>query len=226
MEFEAWVERVRTFSMALQMQPLPGTFNMDVEIDPPCTQEELREFSKKWPAGVPSALQKLWFEGAARIQCNYWWEPPANELDRLKEVFEYVTFIYGGVRFKSAETIYPGNFGITADDRKDYEFWSDREFELWRRCAIFQDIGNGDSLALDPETNPDDPAVVYLIHDEDGSAQICPSFSKFIATWEELCYIGPEHWLLGHWIDWDQGVMDTIRHKAAELRELLTPRPM
>ena len=96
--------------------------------------------------------------------------------------------------------------------------------DLWCRCAVFLHVGNGDCLGLDPSTNLDDPAVVYLLHDGEESGQISPTFSDFLAAWEALSYIGPEFWLLDYWLDWDRGEIDCKKHKTTELRNLLAPR--
>lgn len=220
--YSQWIERARTFSEGLRR--LPGEINVGVEIAPPISEEQLEDVSAKWGGRPPAALLSFWREGSAAIDCAYWWKPPDHELPSLHEVFESNNFIYGGVRFFHATNIFPGNGGANPHDKDMLEVFGKSGMELWCRCAVFLHVGNGDCLGLDTSTNWDDPAVVYLLHDGEESGQISPTFSGFLAAWEELCYIGPEFWFLDYWLDWDRGEIDCTKHKTAELRKLLTPR--
>ena len=42
----------------------------------------------------------------------------------------------------------------------------------------------------------------------------------FLTTWERLCYLGPEEWLLRPFAD-EAGHLDAESERAARLRELL-----
>jgi hypothetical protein len=221
-DYFQWVERVRRFSEGLRQ--LPGEINVGVEIAPTISEEQLEEAAAKWGGRLPAALGRFWREGSSALDCKYWWKPPDQELPALHEVFESNNFIYGGVRFLPATRIYPGNGGADPDDEDMLEVFGKSGMELWCRCAVFLHVGNGDCLGLDTSTNWDDPAVVYLLHDGEESGQISPTFSGFLAAWEELSYIGPEFWLLDYWLDWDRGAIDCTKHKTAELRKLLSPR--
>ena len=54
---------------------------------------------------------------------------------------------------------------------------------------------NADVLALDLRTPSDDPAVIYLSHDED-SKIIAPTFTSFLREWSRLYCVGPEFWMI------------------------------
>lgn len=222
-DYSEWVDRARRFTEELRR--LPGRINVSIEIEPPIDEKTLEDVSKRWPNGLPAVLKKLWSNGSSSIVCKYWWMPPDQELAQLHEVFESNNAIYGGVRFLPAAHIFPGNFGVDPDDEDMAECFGTAGLELWCRCAVFLQIGNGDCLGLDPESDINDPAVVYLVHDDDSSSVISPSFTEFLIAWEQLSYIGPEFWLLDYWLDADRGLIDTTKHKTDELRALLTPRP-
>ena len=222
-DYQAWVQRVKGFSEALPR--LPGKINIKLEIAPPISDETLAEVTTKWNGRLPGSLRKFWQEGASAIGCRYVWTPPADELSLLHEVFELNNYIYGGVRFEPASSIYPGNSGADPDDEFMVETLGKEGLALLCKCAIFLWVGDGDALGLDPDTNPDDPAVIYLVHDEPESMQISPSFSEFLSEWEKLSYIGPDIGLLHYWLDSDRGALDATKHKTAQLRMLLTPRP-
>jgi hypothetical protein len=222
MNYQDWTERVRAFTEALRM--LPGEINVTIEIDPPLNAQQIDALAGRWPTGLPTSLRRLWNEGSSRVNCPYVWRPSPDEVPILNEVFEYNNYIYGGARFEPAEQTYPGNSGADPDDEDMADVLGKTGLELHCRCAVFLHVGNGDCLGLDPANGADDPPVVYLVHDDDTSSVISPTFSEFLASWQELCYIGPEFWLLDYWIDRDRGVIDTTKHRTAELRRLLTPR--
>ncbi|WP_234045598.1 SMI1/KNR4 family protein [Haloferula rosea] len=223
MNYHDWTECVRAFSEGLRM--LPGEIDITIEIDPPLESQQIDTLADRWSNGLPASLRQLWSEGSARVNCPYVWTPSPDELPSLNEVFEDNDYIYGGARFEHAEQIYPGNSGADAGDEDMAAVLGKAGLELWCRCAVFLHVGNGDCLGLDPESDAEDPSVVYLVHDDDESSVISPSFSEFLAAWQELCYIGPEFWLLDYWIDGDRGVIDTTKNKTAELHRLLTRRP-
>lgn len=222
-DYSKWVECVRDFSEALQH--IPGEISVNVRIKPPINEEELREVTGKWPNGLPSVLKALWQNGSSHIDCNYSWTPPSEELPKLLEIFPYNNAIYGGVRFEPATEIFPGNSGIDPNDEEMAKLFAEKEFELWTRCAVFLHVGNGDCLGLDPEEGNDDPPVIYLFHDIDESRVISPSLSEFLIVWQELCYIGPESWLMYYWFNEKCGKLNVAEHKTEDLRKLLTPRP-
>ncbi|HZJ14129.1 MAG TPA: hypothetical protein VFD27_03720, partial [Chthoniobacteraceae bacterium] len=163
-------------------------------------------------------------EGSSRINCRYVWRPPAEELPLLHAVFEYNNYIYGGVEFKTAEEIFPGNSGADPNDDLMRKTVGDFGHALWCRAAVFLEVCNGDCLGLDIESNAADPPVAYLLHDGEESNYISRSFSEFLASWSELSFIGPEFWLLDYWADPETGMIDPRNYKTDELRSLLSPR--
>lgn len=223
MDYQAWKDRVRSFSEGLLK--LPGKIDVTIEIAPPLSENALEPIAEKWPSGIPDALQRLWIEGSSRFNCHYVWTPPSNELPLLKHIFDNQNYIYGGVCFEPADEIYPGNSGVDPNDDLMGAVVGDEGLALWCNCAIFLQIRNGDCLALDPSRCPADPAVVYLVHDEAESGYISNSLTDFLTAWTKLSFIGPEHWLLDYWLDADSGSIDPAKHKTLELSKLLSPRP-
>ena len=222
MDYQKWTAGVRSFSEALR--ELPGEIDVTVEIDLQLPDSEIVAIQEKWPGGLPDALRLLWTNGSARINCPYVWAPPPNELSLLNQIFEHNNYIYGGVRFEAAGKIYPGNFGADPNDDLMRQTVGNEGLALWCNCAVFLYIGNGDCLGLDPNRCPDDPAVVYLVHDDAESGYIAGSFTSFLAAWTKLSFIGPEFWLLDYWHDPDSESIDPAKHMTSELRTLLSPR--
>lgn len=225
MDYRAWINHVRAFSESLRK--IPGKIDCTIEIDPPLAHAEIAALEAKWPTGLPNSLKDLWTTGSRRMHCLYIWKPSQSDHSRLQEILGEVTpyTLYGGVRFEPAHEIFPGNSGADPNDQAIFETLGRHDLALWCRCAIFLRVGDGDCLGLDPERNPTDPAVVYLMHDQPGSRYISQSFTEFVRDWTELSFIGPEVWLLDYWIiDRETGRMDTTKHKTDDLRRLLNPR--
>jgi hypothetical protein len=207
MDFQAWLQRLRQFSASLR--ELPGDIEVRIEIDPPLTNAACDELAARWPTGIPRVLRELWTQGAARINCPYWWTPLDEELKLTKRILDWINIVWGGVCFEPAARIYPGNSGADPNDDLIVETFGLAGRDLWCNCAVFYWHGDGDGLGLDPRTNADDPAVVYLAHDNPDFPVLAPSFTQFLADWEALCYIKPEHWTLAR-----------AKENAKELRSL------
>lgn len=224
MDYRAWINHVRAFSESLRK--IPGEIDCTIEIDPPLDPSEIAPIEAKWPTGLPDSLKDLWTSGSRRVNCRYIWTPSQSDLPRLQEILGESNYrLYGGVRFEPAHEIFPGNSGADPNDQAILETLGSHDLALWCRCAIFLRVGDGDCLGLDPERNPTDPAVVYLMHDQPGSSYIAQTFTEFIRDWTELSFIGPEVWLLEPWIvDRETGRMDTTKLKTDDLRRLLNPR--
>ena len=92
---------------------------------------------------------------------------------------------------------------------------------IWESALPFVALDNGDYLALDLHADASDPPVVYLCHDDE-SLLLARNFPEFLAAWERLCYLGPEHWLLEPFIG-DSG-LDAESERAKSLRALLLQR--
>jgi hypothetical protein len=90
--------------------------------------------------------------------------------------------------------------------------------QLWLGSLPIAALKNGDYLATGAEPEAD-PPVIYLSHDE-VSGVIAPSFTRFLRTWEDLCYIGPEIWRLSEYISPSTGYLVANTPQAQTLRRL------
>lgn len=85
-------------------------------------------------------------------------------------------------------------------------------------------MGNGDYLAAELGKGSDNPPIVYLSHDGD-SRLLAPSLMDFLKVWEQLCYIGPELWMLEPFLDSETGYLRADTKDAALLRDLFRETP-
>lgn len=223
-DYASWVERAQKFTASVAT--LPGKVEVKASVTPPLTNHEADELARRLPMGLPTVLRDFMTQGSSECDCRYSWEPPSRPWPKLKEIFTYENFIYGGPSICHAAEL--------ADLQESRLTWAEcfagdddasrKDRELWTRCTPFGRIGNGDVLALDTTTGSNDPPVAYLCHDG-GSSIISPAFTDFLRAWEAISYIGPEWWLLSYWTREDTGYIDSEHPKTELLRNLLTEPP-
>lgn len=228
MNYAAWISRVEAFHNAMKL--LPGTIRVKMQIDPPLVDADLKQIRRNWHRHLPAELVRFWTEGSAHLDCNFVWTPQANELCEFHEIFPHDSFIYGGPSFGSAQSVPPEPFDTSdlgGDIMSGDAEACRRTVELLGRAILFMDTPTGDCLGLDPEASGcdrDDPPVVYLVHDDSSSYQMCHRFTTFLSIWEELCYTSPEYWPLDYWLDKDVRISAAKLQDISKLRRLLTPR--
>jgi hypothetical protein len=209
-DFRDWTEKVRGFAKGLKK--LPGELLLEYKIKPPSSQRTLAVLERKWPQGIPAALRSYWTMGSDEVQCMYLWTPPLRKGSNHGWPMEDT--IYGGIHF-GTQNVYPANSGADPNDKNLQDGLGKKGLELWCRCAIFHMFGNGDCLGFDPTVNYDDPAVVYLIHDDKTSKQVSPTFTEFLRKWTNAAFLWPIRWGYGQW------PFRLTKAQKAEVAELL-----
>lgn len=227
MNYRDWIYRALSF--CAELKKLRGEITVKCQAAPPLTKQELAQLRERWKRPLPAELIRFWTEGSCHLDCLYVWTPSPADLPELRTIFEYDDYIWGGPRFIPAAEVDPervdtSDFGgdILNGAREDAE----RTKRLWGRAIIVLHMDNGDCLGLDPEApgcDPNDPPVVYLVHDGATSDQISPSFTEFLCEWEQLSYIGPDWMFLDYWLDVDERRISADLHMTEELRRLLRP---
>jgi hypothetical protein len=92
------------------------------------------------------------------------------------------------------------------------------EQDKWLHSFPFARLENGDYLAIDLRDEGCRP-VMYLSHDDE-SRLLSPSFYEYLRTWERLCYVGPEIWMLEPFTDPMTGYLNPETENAKLLRQL------
>jgi hypothetical protein len=153
--------------------------------------------------------------------CSEWVAPVTNTAEVCKAQEEFRRLL---------SLAMSGDAALSAFDTvKDGWQKSPEVRDLWQQSVPFLAIRNGDYLALDVRRDVTAPPVVYLDHDgPEGTFTLAPTFHHLLKEWEQLCYIGPEHWLLCEFLNPDTGYIDSQLPKGELLREMfsqLTGRP-
>jgi hypothetical protein len=220
LDYAAWLARAQDFTSGLTR--LPGNVTADVEIAPPLSGAAREELESSLSFPLPLSLRLFLVQGSGDCYCRYVWEPPPEMISQHKEILPYGRDIFGGLRYWNSDAILSGwqhcqqlAAEAVAASEPQYQ-------EYWQQKLPFAFILNGDYLALDLSQQDLEPPVVYISHEgeEDGGV-IAPSFDAFLQTWEQLCYVGPEAWLLGEFRDPASRLLDPRSDKAKKLRQLL-----
>lgn len=212
-DYKGWVERAKKFVD----ETVPGMphddYSIRAEIAPPLTVQQLEELQAKVEQPLPLELQRLWVTASRHCDCSY-----SFEIDEDKNY-------YGGAAFSDALTL-SQEISNCRDWADGFEEYPEQE-AYWLQSFPFLAIANGDYLGLYTPTPQDNPPVVYLSHDNE-SFVLAESFTTFLETWERLCYLGPEVWVLEEYRD-TNGYLNADSQQAQELRDLfagrLPPKP-
>ncbi len=219
-DYHSWIERAVSFTENIPR--LSGFFeelNQEAYVKPPLTENELNVIGSKIDKFIPKELTLFWLKGSRHCRCSYYCGGAKGEMfSRIESVFAYPETLYGGANFYDAADL-PDN--LLALQEWAEETWIaeyPEQKSLWLNSIPFAGTKNGDYLALDINDKRDDPPVIYLSHDDD-SEIIAESFTGFLTTWENLCYIGPEIWMLKIFRD-ENGYIDEETNRTAELRKI------
>jgi hypothetical protein len=157
--------------------------------------------------------------------------PPASETPMPEPLREWIASNGGPFSFSftfQGEQEYSGALEVDPaafeEHRSECRSWAEEtwiaddpeEKEKWLQAFPFAALANGDYLALEHGGN--EAGVIYLSHD-DTSQALAPSLGEFVRTWERLCYIGPEIWVLEDFIDSQTLDLNADSEEARELRE-------
>jgi len=221
----AWVASAGEF-----MRGLPDRLDhvdpdeLEFEAAPPLKNREFQKLAKALQQPLPEPLKRFLLEGSAEIRFRYCWEPKARSKPRktLQSLISRKD-IWGGAAICPASQIAEMQ-RICGEYANDPQFWLvdfPDEQALWKRSVPFVMMDNHDFLALDlgPTKRRKNPPVVYLCHDGD-SSEIAPSFDVFMHEWQNVCYVGPEIWLLEPFRDEGTGHLDSQGDAASALRSM------
>ncbi len=210
-----WLESVRTFTARYK---LAEGFSIQHQIEPPLPESRLAALTSELAVRLPEAVRLFLTRGSRRCRLEYQWEPTGSASELLEEILDQA-YVSGGADLCDASALVAQLKECHEWARETWiaEYPKDQEF--WLNSLPISPLDNGDFLAVDLREAKADPPVVYLAHDDE-SRIIAPSFSAFLKTWADLCYIGPEIWILDHFIDNSTGMLDASTPKAERLRDV------
>ena len=217
-DFRAWVQRAQEFTETLAAR-LGEQVVAEARVAPALSEEAVAELAAGLDRGVPAVVRRFLVQGAGGLGFGYQWTPAGAAARELEALLEGKSYVWGGGPLCLA-----GEFRewVERCDEWIEESWigeSAEQARWWRESFPILSLDTGDFLALDLSRPAEDPAVVYLCHDEE-SDLIAPSFTRFLTEWERLGYLGPDRDLLELFFD-EEGFLSGEGEEAAALRALL-----
>ena len=196
-----WVSRAVAFVNSLQ------GFGCGSEVSAfakaPISASELAILQNTLPTRIPPPFAEFLTKASSALSCYYsiatYREPTevaknhfAAHSDLMQER------INGGPTFFNIDNLTDG-IQLCVDGADGLsDIWPDCSAK-WLSAFPLIDIGNGDMIAFDVPSHPDNPPIVYLSHDENVVRTIAPDFTSFLFEWEKINYIGLEIWNLEEW---------------------------
>lgn len=220
-DYQIWIERAVSFINNLaKPSPYFNDVRSEVLVQPPLIESELIEITSKIDKQIPQELANFWLNGSRHCDCTYFCEDAKSEIvSQIETIFGSSQEIYGGASLIDAADLpqHLLNCKDWAEETWVAEYPQDKGF--WLNSVPFAEMNNGDYLALNIMEAKDNPPVIYLSHDDE-SSMIASSFTDFLTHWEQLCYVGPEIWMLQNFRD-ENGFINLDSGKAKDLRKML-----
>lgn len=211
-DYSSWVHQATEFIQNLCSFTKPlGEVTADAVFAPRLTQQELEQLKSEVNKPIPNELCRFWLEGS---RCCSW----RYTIKRNVASYEENETLYGGTSFFEATEL-PSHMEVCLEWAEIVGDDDPKPMAFWRDSIPFSALDNGDYLGILITDDENKSPVVYLSHDDECRI-ISNSFSSFLTTWERLCYIGPEIWIIEEYLD-DAGLLDADTQQAEELRDLL-----
>jgi hypothetical protein len=211
LDYAAWVGRLSAFVAQL---PHCGQTVESVEctIRPPLDPATAPALL----AGIPDALAAFYRQGAAKLLLEYTVRVVSPSAEDEEEELTASAYLGG-----------PKDVANWLEECREWatDTWiaeCEDACDYWTHAVPFLCIGNGDYIGIYTGDAVPAGTVVYLSHD-DMSFELAPSFEAFLTTWEQLCYLGPESWVLEPFLSAETGYLDGTGEAAARVRQALRP---
>ena len=188
--FELFKKRLNLFLE--KIEDLGGETD-PLTIETPAPEEEVKAVEAQLGYTLPPHFREVLLENTAHLE--FWWdiddiidEEDISLPDKLAEIFR------GKLLF---------GLDLLLDYEEDRQDWegdaypnSDKEYDrVWHNKMSFQQVGNGDYLAI--ELEPENYGkVVYLSHDgsENHGIYIADNFKEFLMNYAAVGCTGGEDW--------------------------------
>ena len=186
-----------------------------LSIEEPATEDEVAILESKLGFDLPQSLKEVLLCFSKKVEFR-WFMPDSYELQgELSQIFS-------GERHWSLDWLV--QFNEDKNDVRDGLFPNKEDLYdvVWHNKLAFQDVGNGDYLAIDL-SRPGQEPVVYLSHDGgDGhGVKMAKNFKEFVFLSSRLGCVGAEDW---QWLPFvEEGVpfINANSDNAYKFREAL-----
>jgi hypothetical protein len=163
---------------------------------------------------LPSGLVHLYNEEFSEVEASYYFEDVSDS--PLNNIIGE-NCIYGELNICLPSTL--GDLVASCKSWAEETSISEDEVQvdIWCNTLPFISIRNGDYLAINRSGG-----VTYLCHDEE-SFVISPSWDSFWSIWASIYFIGPEFWMLEHFLD-ENGILTPDHPNIGRLKSFIEAR--
>lgn len=182
----------------------------------PATEDEVAILEDKLCLTLPTKLKEVLCCFSRKVEFR-WFTP--NDFKLQGELSQ----IFSGDMHWSLDWI--------AQFNEDKNSWRDEVFPnkedpydlVWHDKLAFNEVGNGDYLAIDL-SQPDCEPVVYLSHDdgEGHGVELAKDFKEFVLLSSRLGCVGAEDWQWLPFIDKESPFLNPDCENAKQFREALS----
>ncbi|MEQ2010162.1 MAG: SMI1/KNR4 family protein [Limisphaerales bacterium] len=213
--FDEWVRTAKQHIESLP-QRVAGEVESQVTVEPPLSASAHDSLVNQIARPIPASLRAFLERGSAGFEFRYKWTPKGENAEDFKSAFGGEDSTWGGGALCQASSFaeWLADCKSWAEDTWVAEYPEDLAF--WTQSFPILRMDTADFIALDQRSPSDDPAVVYLSHDDE-SKLIAPSFTAFLRVWERLHYVGPDSWMIEPFLD-DEGLLSAGTEAATTLR--------
>jgi hypothetical protein len=213
--FDEWVHTAKQRIESLPRQ-VAGEAEAQVTVAPTLSANALDALASHLARPIPESLRAFLQRASGGFVFRFLWTPAGSRVEEIRSALNGEDSVWGG-----GELCQVSSFAEWLADCKSWaqDTWIaeyPEELAFWTQSFPILRIKNGDFIALDQRTPSDDPAVVYLSHDDE-SRRIAPSFTAFLREWERLHYVGPESWMIEPFLDED-GFLSSETEAASALK--------
>jgi hypothetical protein len=186
-----WREQWEAWRGALSAR---GAVIQDLMIGPVAREEQLVATETRLGRALPSSLRNVLLEVSAQVRFKWYLGSGPSEPRPLRNLSR------GGELEWNWDTL--DRYRTEDDDlQDDTAMYGEDGAILLTQTVVFQEVGNGDCLAVDFRTG----AVVYLNHEggPDHGAMLAPTFADFVNAYSAIGCSGP---------DWE--VLEAVRSEG------------
>jgi hypothetical protein len=212
--YSEWLQRAIAFIQSTESLKRYFTeVETQTEFHPPVPESVLQSVIQNLRLPVPDSLKQFWTTATSGCECLYTASNPIGYgMYCTTQIYDYPTSIYSGFYFLNAVEL-----EYHLQNCRDWgeEMEDPQNVRWWLESIPFISIRNGDYIALHTTNNQ----VIYLSHD-DSCFVLASDFGEFLQNWEQLCYVGPESWMLEPFLDLQASKLITSSQKAKDLQSL------
>lgn len=213
MNWNIWIERWKETLEAIEQI---GGEASELHIAKPATKEQVETIEKHLGYRLPESFREVLLNFSATVEFN-WDLNDAIELpDTLRGIFasECTWNLFDIIEIEENRKAWIEGCFSNPEDEYD---------KIWYDKLAFMTVGNGDLIAFDLESYPNNTPVVYLSHD-DGEGHgfvLGKDFKQFIDNWTKIGCPGPEDWQMIPFVDNSINGINPESKNAIEWRNII-----